>query len=140
MLGVSQFLEDFQPTGAKILGPCPGGPENQFDFVVFEDFRILAGRFAGSMLDLAILVPKDYPLSPPGGFYINSAIIPAGFLNVHLRREEVAGLPVGPAGTWLYWSRPITNRWRQSNRPQVFLAHWQSAFADPGVDNVQIPA
>ncbi len=140
MLGVAQLLADFHETGVEILGPISGGTENQSDFVVFKGFKVLAGRFTGLTLDLAILVPKDYPLSPPGGFYINTAIVPAGILNVHLRPEEVSGLPTGPAGTWLYWSRPIAGRWRQSNRQQIFLAHWQSAFADPGVDNVQIPA
>lgn len=137
MLGVHRFLEDFQGTGLKIVGPITGGPGNTAEFAVFKEFQILAGRFAGQVVDLAVMVPKDFPLSPPGGFYVAGPLIPAGFRNVHFRPEEVAGLP---AGSWLYWSRPISARWRQDNCSQIFLAHWQSAFADSGLDNVQIPA
>lgn len=137
MIGIDQLLEDFRTAGLQPVGPIPCGPNGQNDFAVLRGLHVLAGRFSGQSVDVALLVPKDYPYTPPSGLYLNPQLLPATTLNVHLRAEEVAGLP---SGSWLYWSRPIAGRWRQENRAQILLAHWQSVFADEAILNVPLSA
>jgi hypothetical protein len=98
-------------------------------FVVIRNFEIPTGKFSGEVVDIAINVPSDYPLTPPGGLFINRPLLPEGTQAVHPGIGHAPNL----TGVWWYWSRPFSGGYWQMTQPrpaQRLVAHWNAVFAN----------
>ncbi|MGI8402472.1 MAG: hypothetical protein ACR2NS_12845 [Gemmatimonadaceae bacterium] len=78
--------------------------------VVFP-FAVSLGKYCGSALKLGLVVPPDFPISPPSGPHLSPPLLP-------LHPQNDAGHPVGgvhasddferiAGDKWQYWSRPF---------------------------------
>lgn len=89
--------------------------------VIAFPYKVALGARAGEELRIGLVVPGDYPASPPGGPCVCPAIgHPKG--NVHGAGE------FGPG--WAYWSRPFPN-WPATDRDAAaYLAHLHALFSE----------
>lgn len=89
--------------------------------LVAFDYKVPLGARASEVVRIGLVVPGDYPATPPGGPCVRPAIgHPKG--NVHGAGE------FGP--DWCYWSRPYPS-WPATGRDAgAYLAHLNALFAE----------
>lgn len=75
-------------------------------------YTVNTGRFSGQEIDLGIVVPLDFPMSPPSGPHVHKEIHPQQGGGQH----PAGGIHASSFGIgWQYWSRPYPN-WAQGKR------------------------
>lgn len=74
--------------------------------VVIRRFTVNHGKYFGKAVELAIKAPRDFPETPPAGFFVTPRLAPHGPESVN--NESSPGLP----GEWQYWSRQVP-AWKQ---------------------------
>ena len=114
----TDLIQDLKHRGLNVrpdLQNVGGNP-----FVVVDEYPVELGGHAGKKIGLAIPVPGDYPVSPPGGIHVRPHLIPMGTRNVHAS-------PLGPE--WQYWSRPIVD-WRRERGTSRLLTHINRLMLD----------
>lgn len=127
MLGVERFLNDAAAKNLVVHGPITSGG---MSWVVVDGFEVMVGKYAGQIVQIAVPVPQDFPMTPPSGLYVSPCIMPVsemGARNVHDRSNETVSLP----GSWQYWSRPVpSGTWRTECPIKRLIAHWNAVFAN----------
>lgn len=117
--GIDAFLE-----GLVDLGFTPQVLENKPEHVIFG-YEIETGRHANKKIMLGLVIPSDFPMSPPSGPHVNSEIHPIQSGGVH----PTGGIHQSPdfqtalGGNWQYWSRPYPD-WLQGKKTVAsYLSH-----------------
>lgn len=119
--GAVAFAEGLRAMGYDPQ-PLPGRP----DYLVF-DYPVEVGRCAGQKVRLGIVVPSDFPNTPPSGPHVSPHIQsihpsndrphPQGGVHASNEFQQAVG------GQWQYWSRPIQN-WGQIKRTAAaYMSH-----------------
>ena len=112
--------------GLRELGYDAAALGEGADHVVF-DYAVQVGSRAGERVRLGVVVPRDFPNTPPGGPHVSPGIHPihqsndqphpTGGVHPSAEFQRLAG------GSWQYWSRPFQN-WGQTKRTvTVYMAH-----------------
>lgn len=94
---------------------------NVIDGYAVFDWPVRVGSLTGTTHRIGLLMPVDYPLTPP----------PAPQVNPPVADPASPSPPLSPLGTgWLYWSRPFPN-WASTGRTMSdYLAHLRRLFAE----------
>jgi hypothetical protein len=89
----------------------------QAGFGIFP-YTVEVGRRAGEQVKVGLLIPGDWPLSPPPGPHVSPRLgHPAG---------AVHPSPLG--AEWEYWSRPAPS-WPSDRSMRAYLRHLRTLFA-----------
>lgn len=123
-LGAAAFME-----GLRALGYDPAAVPGLKDHIAF-DYTVECGRFAGTKVRLGLVVPVDFPMSPPTGPYITPEIHPINPNGAHplgaVHKDQARPFDQATGARWQYWSRPFPN-WATSKRSvAAYMSHiWQ---------------
>jgi hypothetical protein len=92
------------------------------DHVMF-DYPVETGQFAGRKVRLGLVVPPDFPATPPSGPHVSPCVRPICQPGIH---PAGAIHPSDFGNDWQYWSRPFPN-WATSKRTvAAYMSHiWQ---------------
>lgn len=89
----------------------------QGDLAVFP-YTIEVGSRAGQQVRIGLLIPADWPMTPPPGPHVSPRLgHPHG---------AVSGSALGD--DWEYWSRPAQN-WAADRSMRAYLRHLRTLFA-----------
>jgi hypothetical protein len=101
--------------------PLPGMPNH----LVF-DYPVQVGRRVGETVRLGIIVPQDFPNTPPSGPHVSphiQAIHPSNDRPHPEGGVHPSEFQQHTGGQWQYWSRPIQN-WGQIRRTvAAYMSH-----------------
>jgi hypothetical protein len=102
--GVEPFI-----SGLKLLGYEPTQLPNHPDHVTF-DYVVETGKFAGRCVRLGLIIPQDFPLTPPSGPHVSPGIHPINPNGDHptggVHDSHSAMFRSVTKQDWQYWSRP----------------------------------
>lgn len=107
--GASLFAEQLRQLGIEVT-ELSGG---HLTFC----YEVEDGKFKGKVVTHGVVVPQDFPFSPPGGLHVSPPIHPNQSGGAHPRggihhsNSHGWTLP----GTWQYWSRPFKG-WSSTGR------------------------
>ena len=110
--GVQLFCEQIAGEGYSVL--------MDGDWIEF-DYEVPAGTFCGRVVRLAMSVPKDFPVSPPGGIDFKPAMRPPNPSASHPDRSHPSNR-FGPEGE--YWSRPYPSWNGESDKTAATYMVW----------------
>ena len=111
--GISAFVHELAELGLNpvVLSEKP-------DHVVF-DYEVKSGKFAGRKVRHGLIVPADFPLTPPSGPHVSPHIHSERAGGVHpdggIHAVHSAQFQKELGGEWQYWSRPFSN-WTASRK------------------------
>lgn len=113
-------------TGLRDLGYEPMIPSKYPDHVVF-DYEVKIGRFAGQKMHIGLVVPSDWPLTPPGGPHVSPRLHPPSSDGAHPTGHIFPGHSKNFAsaigGDWQYWSRPFPNWNTAKKTADTYMAY-----------------
>ena len=118
LVGVGAFI-----AGLKALGFGPKQIDGNAN-AVYLDYVVPAGSREGMNVRIGVIVPQDFPMTPPTGPYVSPRIHPFQAGGSH-PTGGVHAWPQfnGAGGEWQYWSRPC-NDWRAGKRDvAAYMAH-----------------
>lgn len=121
MVGVEGFIAGLRALGYE--------PDHRGSGLVVFDYEVEVGPAVGLTVQLALRVPPDWPVSPPGGPLVSPrllAINPDGS-----RSHPYGGIHEAPdlGPTWEYWSRPFASSWPSTDRSVVaYFGHLRRLF------------
>jgi hypothetical protein len=114
------FLEQLRELGYEIE-ECGG------DRIAFT-YTIPVGKFRGQEVRLGLLVPRDFPASPPTGPHVSPHLLPLCPRGGKHPREGVHPSPAFGEG-WQYWSRPFLQSWPGTERDvRAYMAFIRKLF------------
>jgi hypothetical protein len=90
-------------------------------------YEIPVGRLTGQPITLGLVVPDDFPVTPPSGPHVSPRLLP---MNPNSGTHPNAGVHESQqfGGKWQYWSRPFPD-WAQSGRTvKAYMAHIRRLF------------
>ena len=123
-IGVDGFLK-----GLTSLGYAPSQLPGKQDHVVF-DYTAETGSHAGKTVRLGLVVPPDFPMTPPSGPHVSPLIHLFNPSGVHpygaIHESHSQPFREGAGGEWQYWSRPC-HEWAQTKKTvAAYMSHiWQ---------------
>lgn len=112
--------------GLRKIGFEPVALPDRNDCVTF-DYVVQTGKFAGKTVQLGLIVPPDFPNTPPTGPHVSPQIHPAGIQgphptgNIHL--QHAGPFQQARGGDWQYWSRPFPDWAGQKKTVSVYMSH-----------------
>ena len=119
--GVDGFLR-----GLTALGYSPTGLSGKPDHIVF-DYAVATGSHAGKIVRLGLVVPADFPLTPPGGPHVSPLIHPfspnGAHPSGHIHESHSQPFREGAGGLWQYWSRPFTEWGQNKKTVAAYMSH-----------------
>ncbi len=86
-------------------------------FAIFP-YTVEVGRRAGEQVTIGLLIPGDWPLSPPPGPHVSPRLGHPG--------GAVHASPLG--SEWEYWSRPAST-WASERSMRAYLRHLRTLFS-----------
>lgn len=125
MVAASASLTLFMD-GLRNMGLQPVKLNDRSDCVVFA-YVVETGKFAGKTVQLGLIVPSDFPNTPPTGPHVSPHIHPAGTQgphptgNIHL--QHAAPFQEAKGGQWQYWSRPFPGWAEERKTVAVYMSH-----------------
>ena len=104
LVGGALFAAQLRDAGENVV-------ELGDDHLMIPAYCVAEGKFEGLEVDLGIVVPADFPLTPPSGPHVHKLIHanrndgdhPDG--HIHLSAKHSQHFKDG----WQYWSRPFPN-------------------------------
>jgi hypothetical protein len=92
---------------------------------VFFDYQVLAGSHAGKRVKIGLVVPQDFPMTPPSGPFVSPRIHP---FNPQPGTHPTGGVHQWPnfdqtGDQWQYWSRPFRNWGASKKTVAAYIAH-----------------
>jgi hypothetical protein len=109
LVGAAGFLAALAGSGYAVA--------EQQGFAVFS-YMVDIGQRAGERIKIGLLVPGDWPLSPPPGPHVSPRLGHPG--------GAVHPSPLG--SDWEYWSRPALN-WASDRSMRAYLRHLRTLFS-----------
>ena len=113
LVGGALFATQLSEAGVSVV-------ELGDEHVVIPAYRVAEGKFEGLEMDLGVVVPADFPLTPPSGPHVHKLIHvnrgdgvhPDG--HIHASSDHSQHFKDG----WQYWSRPFPD-WTSGSRHAV---------------------
>lgn len=113
--------------GLQALGYEPTALKGAANHVIF-DYTVESGKFRGTKVRHGLVIPSDFPMTPPSGPYVSPEIHPIQpqsgphpLFGVHKDQARIFDATAG--GAWQYWSRPFPD-WPGSKRNvRAYLSH-----------------
>ncbi len=112
--------------GLRMLGYNPQPLPDKPDHIVFE-YPVEVGSRAGLTVRLGLVVPQDFPNTPPSGPHVspqihpihgnNGKAHPKGGIHPSPEFQKVAG------GDWQYWSRPCPDWGQRKRTVAAYMSH-----------------
>jgi len=119
--GIEYFI-----SGLKTLGYAPTHLPCRSDHVIF-DYTVETGSHAGKKVRLGLVVPQDFPLTPPGGPHVSPhihRINPQGtHPNGKIHESHSRPFCEEAGGAWQYWSRPYPDWAKTKKTVAVYMSH-----------------
>ena len=118
LVGAALFAEQLRQDGIDVV-------ELPDDHIKIPSYRVEVGKYEGLEVDIGIVVPADFPLSPPSGPHVHKLIHenrpdgphPAGHIHPSSKHSKHFG------SGWQYWSRPHPN-WTSGAKNSVrYIEH-----------------
>ncbi|MHB1777990.1 MAG: hypothetical protein ACYCU7_18685 [Acidimicrobiales bacterium] len=113
-------------TGLRELGYEPMIPSEYPDHIVF-DYEVQIGRFAGRKMRIGLVVPSDWPLTPPGGPHVSPRLHPprsdGAHPTGHIFPDHSKNFASVIGGDWQYWSRPFPNWNTAKKTADTYMAY-----------------
>jgi hypothetical protein len=122
LVGMELFV-----AGLRKLGYSPQIVNNKPDHVVFA-YTVATGKYAGKQVRLGLVVPGDFPMTPPGGLHVSPRIHPNKDGQVHPTEgiRESPDFQSKAGGEWQYWSRPFKEWGKVKKTVATYMSHlWQ---------------
>jgi hypothetical protein len=95
----------------------PVASEPNSRFVLLREFEIDVGRLSGTRADIAIRLPKDFPVSGPTGMDTKPHLC-------QITGGQPSAIHKSPVGNeWAYWSRPFAE-WPSSAKDLDAVMGW----------------
>lgn len=114
--------------GLRVLGFAPTPMAGHPNHLVFG-YKVESGKFAGKEVKLGLVIPSDFPMTPPSGPYVSPEIHPLSpDSSPHpkgaVHKEQAKVFDTNAGGAWQYWSRPFPG-WGQNGKQTVaaYMAH-----------------
>jgi hypothetical protein len=109
--------------GLKEAGYNPDIVPGKPDHVAFA-YEVPTGKYAGRGVNIGLVVPPDFPITPPGGIHISSLIHP----NKGGGDHPTGGVHDSPfqghlSQSWQYWSRPFHEWGKTKKTVAAYLGH-----------------
>lgn len=122
--GVSAFI-----VGLQELGYQPQPVSGYSDHITF-DYKVETGVFAGRVVRLGLIVPSDFPMTPPTGPHLSPDVHPINSDGLHpkghIHRQQAAAFQTTLGGNWQYWSRPFREWAKSKQNVAAYMNHiWQ---------------
>lgn len=121
--GVDHFM-----AGLRELGFKPSAMAGHPGHLIF-DYTVQNGKMTGKEVKLGLVIPSDFPMTPPSGPYVSPEIHPISpDSNPHpkgaVHKEQAKVFDANAGGAWQYWSRPFPG-WGQNGKRTVaaYMAH-----------------
>jgi hypothetical protein len=112
--------------GLRTLGFDPKTLPNRPDYLVF-DYPVEVGCRAGQTFRLGLVVPQDFPNTPPSGPHLSPHIHPIHTSNdIPHPKGGVHPSPDfqnGAGGEWQYWSRPCPDWGQRKRTVAAYMSH-----------------
>ncbi len=86
-------------------------------YAIFS-YTVEVGLRAGEQVKIGLLIPGDWPLSPPPGPHVSPRLSHPGV--------AVHASPLGSG--WEYWSRPASH-WASDRSMRAYLRHLRTLFS-----------
>jgi len=86
-------------------------------YAIFS-YTVEVGLWAGEQVQIGLLIPGDWPLSPPPGPHVSPRLSHPGV--------AVHASPLGSG--WEYWSRPASH-WASDRSMRAYLRHLRTLFS-----------
>lgn len=118
--GLTRFVD-----GLRSLGFQPVATPNSSDAVHF-DYVVETGKFAGKAVRIGLIIPTDFPNTPPGGPHISPPIHPVCGGGTHPAggiHNTLSSAFAAAGGTWQYWSRPFPGWAQERKTVAVYMTH-----------------
>ena len=104
LVGGALFANELRAAGIEVEELGDG-------HIMIPGYRVPEGKLEGLKVDIGIVVPSDFPLSPPSGPHVHKLIHqnrpdgphPCGHVHASADHSEHFG------HGWQYWSRPHPN-------------------------------
>jgi hypothetical protein len=109
--------------GLKEAGYQPELVPGKPDHVAFA-YEVPAGKHVGKQVNIALVVPPDFPISAPGGMHVSPLIHPTKNGGDHPSGGVLDSSFQGYLNqSWQYWSRPF-NEWGKTKKTvATYLSH-----------------
>ncbi|MCP3478034.1 hypothetical protein NLM33_49200 (plasmid) [Bradyrhizobium sp. CCGUVB1N3] len=119
LVGTERFVAELTK-----LGCAPTVVAGTTDHVAF-DYRIETGKYAGTKVRIGLVIPADFPLTPPGGPNVSPRFHPNPTGQQH-PTGAISDSPVpfkATGGAWEYWSRPFKDWAKTKKTVAVYMSH-----------------
>jgi hypothetical protein len=120
--GVEHFV-----AGLRHMGYEPTQLPKHPDHIMF-DYVAESGKFAGRRVRLGLIIPPDFPLTPPSGPHVSPGIHPINTSGEHpmgsVHSTHSEAFREGTGADWQYWSRPFPN-WRKRTVAEYMSHVWK---------------
>lgn len=113
--------------GLRDLGYTPVALPGRPDHLVI-DYEVETGRFAGQKVRHGLIIPADFPVTPPSGPHVSPHIHPikadGDHPTGHVHQSHSLPFEASAGGQWQYWSRPFPG-WAQIGKKSVaaYMSH-----------------
>jgi Multiubiquitin len=112
-IGATAFME-----GLRALGCEPAYLPDLHDHIAF-DYVVESGKYRGTKVRIGLVIPPDFPMTPPSGPYVSPEIHPINPSGPHplgaVHKEQARVFDQKSDVRWQYWSRPFPD-WPASKR------------------------
>ncbi|WP_419857163.1 hypothetical protein [Candidatus Palauibacter irciniicola] len=122
LVGGARFAQELREAGTEV-------EELGDEHIMIPRYHVLDGKCKGLRVDIGIVVPPDFPLSPPGGPHVHQLIHPNNPNGPHPSGHVHASKDhsVHFKDRWQYWSRPFPN-WKSGARNAVRYMEYVQAL------------
>jgi hypothetical protein len=112
--------------GLKGLGFDVSALKDRADHLVLN-YVVPTGRFAGQEVRIGLIVPADFPLTPPGGPHVSPHIWPiksdGEHPSGHIHAQHAQPFQSALGGQWQYWSRPFLEWSKTKKTVAIYMNH-----------------
>lgn len=110
--------------GLQALGYEPTALPHKLNHILI-DYTVESGTHKGRQVHLGLIVPPDFPMTPPGGPHVSPSIHvfqnggnhPTGGI------LQSADFQAGAGGQWQYWSRPFKDWGKSKKTVATYMSH-----------------
>lgn len=119
LTGPEAFTKGLVEAGFTV-STLPGQPGH-----LYVDYVVLSGSKAGTKVQIGLIVPQDFPETPPGGPHVSPHVLPimSGGNHPHGAIHESPTFSQALGRPWQYWSRPFLDWGAGRKTVAAYLSH-----------------